>query len=210
MDRRLQRDQAAGEQAQQQAFRPADRGCALLASDRAAGLLPHHRSAGRCQDDDGDRRRSVCGACVNGDVRILAVFDAKYHYEFWRPVTAIRSGDLLRNPAIERDPVWQPIDSTPMHPEYPCAHCIVAASLAAVVGEVLGPDIPPISAKSPAAPGVTHHWTDMQSFVTEVSEARIWAGFHYRFSTQVGARMGYRIGAYVATTSLRPLPLATR
>ena len=141
---------------------------------------------------------------------ILAVFDAKYHYEFWRPITAIRSGDLMKNPAIERDPVWQPIDSTPMHPEYPCAHCIVAAALAAVAGEIVGAGIPAISANSPTAPGVTHRWTDTRSFVTEVSQARIWAGFHYRFSTQVGADMGYRIGAYVAKNSLQPLPIATR
>lgn len=157
-----------------------------------------------------DGARFAALASIAMSDAILAVFDAKYHYEFWRPITAIRNGDLLKDPAIERDAVWQPIDSTPMHPEYPCAHCVVAASLAAVVGEVLGPDIPAISANSPTAPGVTHRWSDMQSFVTEVSEARIWAGFHYRFSTQVGADMGYRIGAYVAKNSLQPLPVATR
>src|SRR5262249_18211923 len=54
----------------------------------------------------------------------VAVFDAKYHYEFWRPITAIRNGDSDDNPATERDAAWQPIDNTPMHPEYPCAHCI--------------------------------------------------------------------------------------
>jgi mono/diheme cytochrome c family protein len=79
-----------------------------------------------------------------------------------------------------------------------------------VVDEVIGPDIPAISATSPTAAGVTHRWTDMQSFVTEVSEARIWAGFHYRFSTRAGMEMGYRIGAYVAKNSLQPLPVATR
>jgi hypothetical protein len=55
----------------------------------------------------------------------IALFDAKYKYEFWRPITAIRNGDIDGNPATERNATWQPIDATPMHPEYPCAHCIV-------------------------------------------------------------------------------------
>ena len=69
---------------------------------------------------------------------LIAVFDAKYHYDFWRPVTAIRNGDIDDNPATERDAAWQPIDATPMHPEYPCAHCIASASLAGVVEAVFG------------------------------------------------------------------------
>ena len=69
---------------------------------------------------------------------LIAVFDAKYHYEFWRPVTAIRNGDIDDNPATERDAAWQPMEATPMHPEYPCAHCIESASLAGVVQAVLG------------------------------------------------------------------------
>jgi hypothetical protein len=141
---------------------------------------------------------------------ILAVFDAKYHYEFWRPITAIRNGDLLNSTTIERDATWQPIDNTPMHPEYPCAHCIVAAAFAAVVEGIIGADVPQISATSSTAPGVTHRWTDMRGFVNEVSEARIWAGFHYRFSTTIGEQMGYRIGAYVVQNLLQPVPLATR
>jgi hypothetical protein len=141
---------------------------------------------------------------------IIAVFDAKYHYEFWRPITAIRNGDLLKNSTIEREATWQPIDNTPMHPEYPCAHCIVAASFAAVVQEVLGKDVPEFSATSPTAPGVTHSWTDMHAFVNEVSQARIWAGFHYRFSTNVGEEMGYAVGGYVVKNSLQPVTQATR
>ena len=141
---------------------------------------------------------------------LIAVLDAKYHYEFWRPITAIRNGDLLNSAATERDATWQPIDNTPMHPEYPCAHCIVAASLAAVVEGVLGTDVPEISTTSPTAPGVTHRWTNVQAFVNEVSEARIWAGFHYRFSTKVGHDMGYRIGGHVVNNFLQPVTLATR
>jgi hypothetical protein len=63
----------------------------------------------------------------------IAVFDAKYQYGFWRPITAIRNGDIDDNPATELDATWRPIADTPMHPEYPCAHCIFAASMAGVL-----------------------------------------------------------------------------
>lgn len=142
---------------------------------------------------------------------LIAVFDAKYHYEFWRPVTAIRNGDNDGNAATERDAGWQPIDQTPMHPEYPCAHCIVSASLAGVVQAVLGsPDIPEVSITSPTAQGVTHRWTNLRTFVDEVSEARIWAGFHWRSSTEVGRDMGYRIGEYVVQNYMQPVGMAAR
>ena len=141
----------------------------------------------------------------------VAVLDAKYHYEFWRPITAIRNGDNDDNPATERDAAWQPIDSTPMHPEYPCAHCIGSAALAAVVETVLGSaDVPEVAMTSPTAPGVTHRWTNMRVYAAEVSNARIFAGFHYRFSTVVGADMGRKLGEYVARNVMQPATLATR
>jgi hypothetical protein len=140
----------------------------------------------------------------------VAVFDAKYHYDFWRPVTAIRNGDVDNNPATEREASWSPIADTPMHPEYPCAHCISSASLAGVVEAVLGSaDVPEITLTSPTAPGVTHRWTNVRAFSNEVSEARIWAGFHYRFSANVGQDMGYKIADYVVKNFMQPAPAAT-
>jgi hypothetical protein len=136
---------------------------------------------------------------------LIAVFDAKYHYEFWRPITAVRNGDLHDNSAVSRDATWQPIDITPMHPEYPCAHCIIAASLAAVVEGALGSaDVPEIVLTSPTAPGVTRRWSNMRTMAGEISEARIWAGFHYRFSTRVGQDMGFKIGKHAVESVMLP------
>ena len=160
--------------------------------------------------DSVDAARFMALTSVATADALIAVLDAKYHYEFWRPITAIRNGDLQNNASIKRDPTWQPIDNTPMHPEYPCAHCIVAASFAAVIEGLLGTDVPEISATSPTAPGITHQWTNMQAFVNEVSEARIWAGFHYRFSTKVGQDMGYKIGGHVVKNFMQPATMATR
>jgi PAP2 superfamily protein len=135
----------------------------------------------------------------------VAVFDAKYHYELWRPITAIRNGDVEANSTTKRDATWQPIDNTPMHPEYPCAHCINAGAAAAVIEAVLGTKtIPEVSMTSATAPGVTHRWTSLDAFCEEVENARIWAGFHYRFSTVVGTDMGRRVGEYVVQTVMQP------
>jgi hypothetical protein len=129
----------------------------------------------------------------------IAVFEAKYHYEFWRPITAIRNGDIDGNPATEIDPSWQPLDATPQHPEYPCAHCLLSGAAAALIESYGGlRDVQEISLTSPTAPGITHRWSSLDAFTNEVANARVWAGFHYRSSGRVGTAMGREVGRYVA------------
>ena len=132
------------------------------------------------------------------------MFEAKYHFNFWRPVTAIRNADITGNAATPRDSGWLPLGETPMHPEYPCAHCITSSAVAAVLRGVVGDDIGTLSLTSATAPGVTRSWTRLDDYVDEVSNARIWAGFHYRFSAEVGKDMGRKIGELTVTTQLRP------
>jgi hypothetical protein len=155
------------------------------------------------------RFMALAGIAIND--ALIAVLDAKYHYNFWRPITAIRNGDIDGNPATDREATWQPIADTPMHPEYPCAHCILSGSVAGVVKAVLGTDdIPEIAVTSPTAPGVSHRWTNMANFTQEVASARIWAGFHYRFSTRVGTDMGLKIGEYVVKSAMQPVKTSSR
>ena len=95
-----------------------------------------------------------------------------------------------------------------MHPEYPCAHCVQSATAAAVLEALLGtPEIPEVALTSSTAPGVTHRFTNLRAFADEVASARIWAGFHYRFSTRVGTEMGLRIGHYVALNAMQPVAM---
>jgi hypothetical protein len=130
------------------------------------------------------------------DDAIIAVFDAKYHYQFWRPITAIRNGDQDGNDATARDASWTPFIETPMHPEYPCAHCIVAATVGTILKADVGRDpMPELSGTSYTAEGVTHHWKSVEDFMQEVDEARIYDGVHYRNSTEVGTAMGRQVGA---------------
>jgi hypothetical protein len=155
------------------------------------------------------RFMALAGIAIND--ALIAVLDAKYHYNFWRPITAIRNGDIDGNLATERETTWQPIAVTPMHPEYPCAHCILSGSVAGVVKAALATvDIPEIAITSPTAPGVTHRWSSMTAFTDEVAHARIWAGFHYRFSTRVGTDMGLRIGEYVVNSVMQPVEASSR
>ena len=134
---------------------------------------------------------------------LIAVFDAKYTYNLWRPITAIRNADQTNNSATPRDASWRPLGDTPMHPEYPCAHCISSAAVSAVLQGMAGSDIGEISMTSPTAPGVIRKWTRLQDYSDEVAMARIYAGFHYRFSTIVGKDMGKKIGELAVTTQMR-------
>ncbi|HEY7740491.1 MAG TPA: vanadium-dependent haloperoxidase [Steroidobacteraceae bacterium] len=132
------------------------------------------------------------------DDALIAVFDAKYHYNFWRPITAIRNGDNDRNDATARDELWLPLIETPMHPEYPCAHCIIAAAVATVISADVGRGpMPRLETKSDVVDAV-RSWATPEDLIREVSLARIYDGVHYRNSTEVGAQMGRRIGHLAA------------
>jgi len=140
------------------------------------------------------------------DDALIAVFDAKYTYNFWRPATAVRNGDVDGNDATEADPTWSPLSDTPMHPEYPSAHSILASSVATVLrADLAGAATPELSTASPSAKGAVRRWTSLDDFVAEVSVARIYEGVHFRHSTEIGVEMGRKIGA-LAAKRLAPAP----
>jgi hypothetical protein len=138
------------------------------------------------------------------DDALIAVMDAKYHYHFWRPVTAIRNGDIDSNDATEREPSWTPFIDTPMHPEYPCAHCIVSGAVGTVLQAEIGPSpMPTLTTTSVTAQGAARSWSTIDDFMQEVAQARIYDGVHYRNSTEVGTAMGKQIGALAVAKYLR-------
>jgi len=150
-----------------------------------------------------DCARLYALVAIAGTDAYISVFDGKYAYNLWRPVTAIRNADQTKNPATPPDATWLPLGDTPMHPEYPCAHCITSAAVAAVLQGVVGNEVGEITLTSPTAPGITRRWTRLQDYSDEVALARIYAGFHYRFSAEVGKEMGKKIGEQVIATQLR-------
>jgi hypothetical protein len=137
---------------------------------------------------------------------VVAVFEAKYAYNFWRPITAIRNGDTDDNPGTMLAAAWLPLIDTPLHPEYPCAHCINAAAVGTVLEAEFGSgSIGPFSMTSQFLPGSTRSWARIGDYIEEVSNARVWGGIHYRFSTEVGNEMGRKIGKLAVDNFLRPI-----
>lgn len=138
------------------------------------------------------------------DDAMIAVFQAKYHYAFWRPITAIRNADNDNNKETERDALWRPYIKTPMHPEYPCAHCVVAGTVGTLLQADVGTgEMPLLTTQSITAGGATRSWQSVEAFMQEVALARIYDGVHYRFSSEAGTEMGIRIGQQAADTYLK-------
>jgi hypothetical protein len=144
-----------------------------------------------------DNARLFATASVAVDDALIAVFDAKYHYNFWRPVTAIRNGHLATRGGTA-EPGWTPFINTPMHPEYPCAHCVSSGAVGAVLEAELGKAPVKLSTKSPTANDVAREWTSIGDFTEEVKMARIYDGVHYRTSTVVGNELGRKVGLLAA------------
>jgi hypothetical protein len=132
-------------------------------------------------------------------------WDAKFTYNFWRPVTAIRNGDRDDNDATERDPSWTPLNATPMHPEYPSQAAIVAGVAVGVLEAVFGPQPPiPFMATDLLDPKLTRQFTTIAQLAEEHKEVRIWGGIHFRNSLEVGYDMGKKIAAYLVDTVITP------
>jgi hypothetical protein len=136
----------------------------------------------------------------------LAVFEAKHHYNLWRPITAIRNGDRDNNDATERDAGWIPVIDTPMHPEYPCAHCTVDGAAGTVLKSVFGTGkVTEFTLTFADMPGVTRQYTSIRQLEEEIAMSRIWGGVHFRTSNEVGQAIGEKVGAYVLSNFLRPI-----
>ena len=134
-----------------------------------------------------------------------AIVDAKMHYGFWRPITAIRNGDRDPSPETVRDESWTPLLTTPNHPEYPCGHCIFAATVAAVL--LSEPGVTPdrrFTFTSTSLPGAVKALTLPES-VTACSMSRIYGGVHYRFSNDAAEAMGRKVAALALSRFAPPL-----
>jgi hypothetical protein len=138
----------------------------------------------------------------------IAVWDAKYAYDFWRPVTAIRGADTNANPATVPDPTWLPLRTTPSHPEYPCAHCTISAAMCEVLAAIFGDNFT-FTLESPSLPGKPRTFQKFSDYAALSLEGRLYAGFHYRNSSNVGLALGRSVGQYAANNFLSSAPQLT-
>ena len=134
---------------------------------------------------------------------VIAVWDAKYTYMFWRPVTAIRAGDTDGNAATEPDTAWTPFIVTPSHPEYPAAHTTVGA--AALGFYTVWFDTDQFALAFTGNNNAVRNYTSVHDIHAEEGNARVWGGMHWRNSTEVGTALGSRVGKYTATHLLKQL-----
>jgi len=142
------------------------------------------------------------------DDAVMAMSAAKAHYDFWRPITAIRNGADDGNDATAPDAGWVPLLGTPNFAEYPCGHCTVAGALGEVMESEVGPrPATGVRVASQAIPNsavqVLPSWDE---WVQEVSDSRIYGGVHYRFSNDAGEEIGRRAARMVIDQVMRPLP----
>ncbi len=133
----------------------------------------------------------------------VATFDTKYHYRFWRPETAIRAGDTDGNPKTEPDAPFAPLIATPCFPSYPSAHATLSNAAREVIKRIFGGGPQSITVSSPAVPGVTLHYNKLKQVTTDVDDARVYGGIHFRFDQDAGAEQGRRVGEYVYKNNLR-------
>jgi len=138
-----------------------------------------------------------------GDAAI-AVINAKNYYDTWRPITAIQQADTDGNANTTADPTWQPLLTTPPFQEYPSAHSGLSGAAAAVLAYEFGNQTY-FQISTPLMPGVVHSFRSFTAGLAEVAQARINAGFHFRFSCNTAATMGRHIAAWVTTTLMQRL-----
>jgi hypothetical protein len=135
---------------------------------------------------------------------VIAFYDAKYAYHFWRPVTAIHATDT-GSPTLVGDPNWTPFANTAQDPSYPGAHATVSYAAAGVLDSFFGGDSFKFSAQSSALPGVTRSFTSFGAAANEASLSRIYAGQHFRTDEDAGQKLGSQVAGYILARLLLPL-----
>jgi membrane-associated phospholipid phosphatase len=124
----------------------------------------------------------------------IGLYDAKYTFRRWRPITAIRMADTDGNPQTTADPTWTPLATTPADPSYPGAHSTVSAAAATVLTSLYGAR--PFTVTSPVLPGVTRSFTSFHDAVGEAGQSRIYAGIHTRLDHDAGVYLGRHVARY--------------
>ena len=141
---------------------------------------------------------------AEADAAIIS-WDCKYKFEFWRPVTAIRNGDLDPPVETEKDAGWTPLLVTPPFPEYTSGHSTFSGAAAAVLAALFGGDIP-FTTESDDMPGVVRSFSSFRAAAQEAGISRIYGGIHFLSANEAGLASGALLGAYVSDNFLKDRP----
>src|SRR6266480_3234627 len=135
----------------------------------------------------------------------ISCWDAKYYYEFWRPITAIRLASTDGNPDTEEQADWTPVVVTPPYPEYSSGHATVTGAAQAVLTSYFGHNVPVQGWSEAFGPSTVRSWPNFSAAADEANLARIWGGMHFRFEVVDARAAGNAIGAYVMSHAVQPL-----
>jgi hypothetical protein len=139
----------------------------------------------------------------------VAGWDSKFHYDLWRPTTAIRAADRDGNPATDADAAWESEEATPPVQDYPSTHSALGDAAAEVLAHVFGDATVFSFTSTSAAPGSgPRRFGSFRQAADENADSRVQAGLHFRFATRAGQALGRQIGAWVVATALQPGALA--
>jgi len=134
---------------------------------------------------------------------LVAAFFNKYHYNFWRPETAIHAGDTDDNPKTDPDPNWAPFVTTPCFPSYPSNHGSAANSAAEILRRIYGEGGHFMTLSNPTVPDIVLQYTTFKQITDDISDARVYGGIHFRTDQAAGERLGKAIGNAVYKNNLR-------
>jgi hypothetical protein len=133
----------------------------------------------------------------------IAVFEAKYFYNLWRPVTAIRAGDIDGNARTEADPNFSAFIPSPPYPEYPSGFGGLSNAARALLERICGRSRHPITISNPALQGLTLQYTNLRHITDDAADARVYAGIHFRFAQEAAEKLGEGVAQYVLSNKLR-------
>jgi hypothetical protein len=134
---------------------------------------------------------------------LVASFFNKYHYNFWRPETAIHAGDTDGNPKTDPDPSFAPFVTTPCFPSYPSNHGSAANGAAVILRRIYGEGGHFMTLSNPTVPDIVLHYTTFKEITDDISDARVYGGIHFRTDQVAGERLGIAIGKAVYKNNLR-------
>ena len=136
---------------------------------------------------------------------LVATFLNKYHYNFWRPETAIHAGSTDGNPNTDPDPTFVPFIVTPCFPSYPSAHGSASNAATEVLRRLYGAAGHSITLTNPAVPDIVLQYTSFKQITDDISDARVYGGIHFRTDQEAGADLGRPLGTAVYKNNLRPV-----
>lgn len=129
----------------------------------------------------------------------ITIWDSKYHYNYWRPVTAIQRADEDSNDATIADKTWEPLLRTPPHPEYVSGHSGISGAAAAILENHFGKDGISFEASSDDVKDTKRRFTSFQTCAEEIAQSRIYGGIHYPAAGSEGLKLGRKIAGYALT-----------